>query len=96
MAGNCTKARRVGVLSCVDRRLHRLPVMKSLVFVGIVLLSTMAPSARASAGGDTEPTSIEAKKGMGVSCKRNADCATNFCKPNKAHLPGYVGTCQRR
>ena len=39
---------------------------------------------------------LAAKKGIGVSCKKGSDCASGYCKANKAHLKGYVGTCQRK
>jgi hypothetical protein len=57
--------------------------------LAIALMSGMF-IATAGAGGEQDD-----KKGIGVSCKKDSDCASGYCKPNKAHLPGYVGTCQR-
>ena len=59
----------------------------------VIVFAMMAGvfAATAGAGGDEQND----KKGIGVSCKRDADCASGYCKPNKAHLPGYIGTCQR-
>jgi hypothetical protein len=57
-----------------------------------VLIMTGMFAATAGAGSDEQFD----KKGIGVSCKRDGDCASGYCKPNKAHLPGYVGTCQRK
>jgi hypothetical protein len=61
-------------------------MQKLLRCVGLLIVSGLFVPLPAFAG----------KKGEGVSCKQNSDCASNYCKPNKAHLPGYVGTCQKR
>jgi hypothetical protein len=58
----------------------------------LFLIVMMSATFVASAGAGGEQPG---KKGIGVSCKRDDDCASNYCKPNKAHLPGYIGTCQR-
>jgi hypothetical protein len=62
--------------------------MNKLVFlIGVALLLTLGVALPAIAG----------NKGMGVSCKSSGECANGYyCKPNKAHLPGYFGTCQRK
>ena len=62
--------------------------MNKLV-AAIVLATSFAAIATAN-------VKLEAKKGIGISCKAHSDCESGYCKPNKAHLPGYVGTCQRR
>jgi hypothetical protein len=56
------------------------------LLLGVLFVLSMVLAVPALAG----------KKGIGVSCKSNSECATGYCKPNKAHLPGYIGTCQRK
>ena len=56
------------------------------LLLGVLFVLSMVLAVPALAG----------KKGSGVSCKSNSECATGYCKPNKAHLPGYIGTCQRK
>jgi hypothetical protein len=62
--------------------------MNKLV-AAVVLAISFAAIATANA-------QLDAKKGIGISCNKNSECESGYCKPNKAHLPGYSGTCQRR
>jgi len=59
---------------------------RTTLLIGALLLASIVLALPAFGG----------KKGTGVSCKTNNECASGWCKPNKAHLPGYVGTCQKK